>query len=157
MSQKKAPRAAPIDFVAPYPLEDCVYFLREARSAEIAPNFERIDGNNYKFRLRKLRRGRYGQEYALVEVLLFLRGINAEETAVVGQVKWALSVILSTLFLGGFLLLAAVLREVWFGLIVLLTIGSYWFFALWDRRALLRLVNSRLGQDWYSSKAKHDG
>ncbi len=145
--KKQREQYAAIEFVALHPLDECVFQLRDARSAAIEPTFEREDARTYKFKIRKLRRDRYGRDFAMVTANVYLKGVSEGETAVVGSIRFAWSVILGTVVFGVVLVASLVMREWWLTLVVALVTLSYWAFVWWDRQSLIGLVKRRLGEE----------
>jgi len=109
-------RRAPIEFVAPYPLEECRNLLRETRdmneggflAAGIEPTFEKVDANTVKFYLRRMRYDtRYKRWSSQVEIRGYLTEVDALSTAVIGTIYITLATkLLLALFvvLGGVML-----------------------------------------------------
>ncbi|MFN8373894.1 MAG: hypothetical protein U0694_13590 [Anaerolineae bacterium] len=154
--KKQRERYATIEFVALHPLEDCVFQLRDARSTDIEPTFERESSTAYRFRIRKLRRDRGGRDFSMVEARVYLRSMSANETVVVGSIRFSWRVILSTLVFGALLLLAVFLRELWLGVVIIGVILSYWAFVWWDQQTLVGLVKRRLGETWDAKATEND-
>lgn len=136
----------PIEFVTQRPLNECVSQLREARSTEFEPKYEREDSNTYKFRIRKLRRERSGGDFALVEAKIYLRSLSTNATNVTGSIHFSWGVLLTTFIFMLMLLVAVVIRELWLGIVVIGITLSYWAFVWWDRLTLMGLVKRRLGE-----------
>lgn len=136
----------PIEFVTQRPLNECVSQLREARSTEFEPKYEREDSTTYKFRIRKLRRERSGREFSMVEAKVYLRSLSVAETSVIGSIHFSWGVLLTTFIFMLMLFVAVVIRELWLGIVVIGITLSYWAFVWWDRQTLVGLVKRRLGE-----------
>jgi hypothetical protein len=144
MKAVKRTRPAPIEFIAPYRLEECVFQLRDARSLEIVATFQRQDAGTYKCKVWRPRRDRSGRDVAMVEANLYLRAISERETAVVGSFRFAWSIVFGTLIFTALLIFAIVWREwVLFVIVALVTLSS-WAFVWWDRQTLVSVVKRRL-------------
>jgi hypothetical protein len=139
---------ATIDFVALHPLDDCVVQLQDSRSTEIEPTFERTDSQTYKFRIRRIRRDRTGGYSSAVEARGYLRRVSANETAVVGSIRFSWGVIIGTVVFAGILIVSLFMRELWLAIVVVFVMLSYWAFVWWDRQTLVGLVKRRLGDGW---------
>jgi Flp pilus assembly protein TadB len=135
-----------IEFLALHPLEECVKQLRDARSTEIEPTVERTDSNTYKVRLRRMRRDRTGRLSSMVEANLHLRSMSANETTVVGSVRFSWGVIIGTVVFAVVLIASLFMREVWLAMVVVFVMLTYWAFVWWDRQTIVGLVKRRLGE-----------
>ncbi|MBL8120407.1 MAG: hypothetical protein JNJ78_22945 [Anaerolineae bacterium] len=152
-AEKKKERTAPVEFIAPYDLKECILRLRDTRyqvpgymSFGIDPSFEKIDSSLYRFRIRRTWYDtRYRRHYATVEMRGYLKGIDEQSTAIIARIhfSWGLMALVG-LFLAGMLVaLLLPLKAVnilMFAGICLLVLGIAVGIAWADRRTLLNLI-----------------
>jgi hypothetical protein len=157
---KKKERTAQVEFVAPYPLPDCVLRLRDTKALDtgfmspgIEPSFEKVESGVYRFRIKRTWYDqRYRRQTSMVELDGYLKGIDDTSTVVIANTHVSLTAILVTGLLAALLVSSAVLTPqksgtiiflVGAGLILLLYIGMI----LWDRRTLVRLIHRAMSDE----------
>ncbi|MEZ4671958.1 MAG: hypothetical protein R3E39_28980 [Anaerolineae bacterium] len=102
--------SAPIEFVAPYDVRDCRLRLRDTRrqepgfmSAGFDPSFEDLGNGIIRFRIRRTWYDtRWRRHTSTVEMRGYLKGIDAQSTAVIAAVyvSWWFYVVLGLLLTG---------------------------------------------------------
>lgn len=149
-------RRAPIEFVAPYSLEDCYHLLRETRdlipgSAGFLPELAQVNTDTVEFYLRRMRyNSRYRKWSSSVAIKGSLHRRDAASTMVIGVIKIPMS---TQLLMGliGLGWLAVVYMAFWVSTkMMMLTIGLGIALLIWgvmiymDRWALIRRLKQQL-------------
>ena len=108
--QDKQDRAQ-VEFVAPHPLAECLYRLRDTKrmdtgfiSPGIDPSFEKVDDGTYRFKIRRTWYDyRYRRHSSSVELRGYLRALDNDLTVVIGKTRLSPTIYI---FMGVFALLA---------------------------------------------------
>jgi hypothetical protein len=158
--EKKKEQTAPVEFVAPYPLKDCVLRIRDTKSLDTAfmspgfePSYENVEPGVYRFRIRRTWYDRsHRQQGSMVELEGYLKGIDETSTVVIAKTHVSMSSLLMTGLLVAMMAIAAFIPPQKSGSIIFLIGGAvvllaYWGLIWWDRRTLLHLIHRAMSDD----------
>jgi hypothetical protein len=148
---RKKETAAPIEFVVPYDLKDCVLRIRDTKAMHessfvpgFEPSFEQIEPGVFRFAIKRIwydyRSRRYG---AMVELRGYLKALADGSTVVIASVHLIWLPLLFLAFIAGLIIAAIYLdRTQPARFAVLVPVGLvfviYFITVFFDRRALVR-------------------
>ena len=151
---------AQIEFVAPYPLPDCLLRIRDTKSLDtgfmspgIDPSFEKIEAGVYRFKIRRTWYDtRYRRHYSYVELDGYLKGLDETSTVVIAKTRISWMTLLLITLLGILFLFAAFSAGFraggWIFLIGAgVMVGVFGVMIYFDRRTLIRLIYRVLSDD----------
>jgi hypothetical protein len=158
---KKKERTAPIEFVAPYSLPDCLYRIRDTKSLDtgfispgIDPSFEKVESGVYRIKIRRTwYDNRYRRHYSMVELNGYLKGIDETSTAVIADVRTSLRAILVMVALVALVIIEGLMIPKAQSAIVFLVFGAiilviYGLWLVWDRRTLKYVLHHAMSDEF---------
>src|ERR1041385_2173078 len=92
---KKKEQTAPIEFVAPYALPDCLYRIRDTKALQDSfmspgfdPSYEKVEAGVYRFKIKRTWYDTRSRRYsAMVELDGYLKGIDETSTVVIAKTR----------------------------------------------------------------------
>ncbi len=158
--EKKKEPSALVEFVAPYPLPDCVLRIRDTKSLDTGfmspgydPSYEKVEPGVYRFKIRRTWYDqRYRRQTSMIALEGYLKGIDATSTVVIAKTRISLTSVLVTGLIALLLAMSAFVPPQKSGNIIFLIGGGiillvYWLMIWWDRRSLVRLIHRAMSDD----------
>lgn len=159
-SGKKKEATAPIEFVVPYDLKDCVLRVRDTRAMHesslvpgFEPSFEHVEPGVYRFLIKRTWYDYRSRRFsALVELHGYLKALDDGSTVVIATPRLRWPGLLMMAFIIGLLAAAFYFEQGRpSGLAFLIPVGLillvYIITAFFDRRALIRRLYRAMSDD----------
>lgn len=157
---KKKDKTAQVEFVAPYPVQDCLLRIRDTKSLDtgfmspgIDPSFEKTAPGIYHFKIRRTWYDyRYRRHSAMVELRGYLKGIDETSTVVIAETHVSMVTLIVVVALIGLMVASGVFAPktadaVFFMVIAVVMLVLYGLWILWDRRTLVRVIHRALSDE----------